>query len=312
MSIYISIPTLEDTETLETILEAIATSDNPDQLTVGVACLSSKKYYAELKRGTEHLGNVHITRYNFSKNSGVGVGRKLAFSGYSDQDYVLQIDSHTHFTKSWDTKVLRMYEEAVALTGNRKTVLTAYLGAYTYTKDFGRTSLGTRPLFPNFVPGTLKETNTLPAWQSENLDVYQPHNFPKSSLIPAPKFNANFAFGNKEFAKSTGLYEKSVFFEEEILQTINLLGNGFDLVFPNQEVPLYHLYVENIGEEGKGKRQHLPSTDFDETADNYLRFVKDPKNKEACKAFQKYTGVHPIYGAVNSWRLPANFLSKLG
>lgn len=319
MSIYISLPTLEDTETAETIVEAVAYADYPSEVFINVACFSSKKYYISLLEKVGEFTNVKVTRYDFDKNRGVGRGRKIAMEEYSGQDYVLQIDSHTKFERGWDSILVEMHEKACISTGSQKTILTAYLGRFTSTAEYGRTRLDEKPLFPAFFPGYLENTgNTIPLWKSASTVNECPLDFPKDEFLPCPKFNANFAFGNKEFAKDTGLYEKSVFFEEEILQTINLLSSGFSLVFPNQRVPLSHLYSDDISDKSLGQRTSMntgskksPNEHYKSMSNNYTAFVKDPKNKEACQIFQKYTGVHPIFGAVKPWRIPSNFTSKM-
>ena len=315
MTIYIAIPTLEDSETSQTILEAFLNADNPEHVYIGVACFSSKKYFNELVGKVKHLKNVVVERYDFHKNSGVGIGRKLAMNWYLEQDYLLQVDSHTHFEKGWDSYLIDTYKQALRETQNSKTILTAYLGPYSVTEKAGREGLGGKPFFPNFCPGYVKNTgNSIPLWESENIEQPLLVDFPEDRFIPCPKFNANFAFGNREFAANTGLYEKSEFFEEEIIQTINLLGAGFSLVFPNMRLPLFHLYINEILKGSGGKRKDLvemslkpPEHHFELMGKNYKDFVKDPKNKKACQEFHKYTGVHPVYGAAKPWRIPSSF-----
>lgn len=315
MSIYVAIPSLGDSELEHTIDNLIFSSDNPNDITVGIACMSPDYEFKRLKKKYSKNKNVLIKRFDFYKNIGVGKGRKCAMHGYSGQDYLLQIDSHTLLEKGWDTFLIETYADALRETNNSKTILTAYLGRYSHTVERGRRSIDIGPRYPVFVPGYLWQGDyRIPRWRDTPMDEFPEDKRRTEPFLPCVKFNANFAFGNKEFATDTGLFVDSDFFEEEILQTYNLLAKGFSLVFPNQPIPLFHLYTDDIQEPPLGKRNYsgdmAKPTNIDYEAvmrENYAGYINDPNNQEQLEKFHKYSRVHPKYGSPQQWFIPTTY-----
>lgn len=317
MSIYVAIPSLGDSELEKTIDDLLFLSDNPQDISIGVACLGTGSEFSVLTKKYSKHPNVVIKKFNFSENIGVGKGRKCAMHAYSGQDYLLQIDSHTLLKRSWDTFLLNIYSKAVKETKNPKTILTAYLGRYSHTKANGRTNIDVGPRYPMFIPGYLFQGDyRIPRWKDTPMSDFPGDKQRSETFLPCIKFNANFAFGNKEFANNTGLFIESDFFEEEILQTYNLLKDGFSLVFPNQPIPLFHLYTDDIKEPPLGKRTY--SGDMDKPKDidyetvmreNYVGYITDPKNQPQLQKFHQYSRVHPKYGSPQQWYIPTTYTS---
>lgn len=314
MSIYVAIPSLGDYELEHTIDNLIFLSDNPQKITVGVATMSTDSEFKKLTKKYAKNKNVIIKKFKFSEHGGVGKGRKCAMHSYSGQDYLLQIDSHTLLQKGWDTFLLDLYGKALEETKNSKTILTAYLGRYSHTAQ-GRKNIDVEPRYPMFVPGYLLQGNyKIPRWKDTPMAEFPEDKRRSEPFLPCTKFNANFAFGNKEFASNTGLFLESEFFEEEILQTYNLLGNGFSFVFPNQPIPLFHLYTDDITEPPLGGRTYagnMPKPkDFDpETLmrEHYLGYINDPSNQPQLEKFHEYSQVHPKYGSPRQWYIPTTY-----
>jgi hypothetical protein len=201
-----------------------------------------------------------------------------------------------------------MHTQAILETNNEKTILTGYLGKYARDDKNVRYLVDGHsiPRYPLFIPGFVKSTS-VPAWSDTNVDEL-PFKI-NTKFVPASKFNANFSFGNKLFASCTGLEPDVLFFEEEIVQTMNLLDSGFSLIFPNQDVPLTHLYIEEV----KEKRVVLDDlfnfrVNLIERINlNYSSFISNPDNKYKTTLFHKYTGVHPKYGAAVTGKLPTSY-----
>lgn len=315
MSIYVAIPSLGDSELIHTVTNLVTLSDNPNDIVIGVACLGPLSEFNELKKTFKGNKNVLIEKFDFFDNVGVGKGRKLAMHAYSGQDYLLQIDSHTLLQKGWDTTLLSLYSEALKETGNKKTILTAYLGRYQHTTANGRTPVDLIPRYPVFVPGYLRQGDyRIPRWRDTPMNEFPEDKKRSEPFLPCTKFNANFSFGNKEFATNTGLFIDSDFFEEEILQTYNLLADGFSLVFPNQPIPLFHLYTDEVVEPPLGKRNNAgdlakpTNVDYERLMrENYANYINDPKNQPQLQKFHKYSRVHPKYGSPQTWYIPGSY-----
>lgn len=283
MSIYISIPCLDDSEIVNTAVSAVRGAERKDDVSIGVAFMGTKRFYQDTKDYLSRYPQVELGWFDPADNRGVGKGRKNAKSFYDDQKYLLQVDSHTNFEYAWDTTLIDLLEEAKEHTGNDKTLLTAYLGKYSFK--------GSREVL---------DRTTRYCFFVDKQDVYDAmgfnlwETFPlaevvgvRPRLIPSNKFNANFAFGDKSFINDQGLPESCVFYDEEIIQSINLLDSGFSLVFPNTELPITHLYSQR----NEGHRTNV-GTMYDDVAkeikSNYLEFINRPENSEKCLKFQEY------------------------
>lgn len=311
MSIYVAIPTLEDPEIENTLLEAVTNADSPKDLHIGVSFITNKQYFEDITEKFKNYSCFSFKLCDVKRDVGVGLGRHHSYSMYNEEDYFLQVDSHTKFEKGWDSTLVELHKSAIKESGNPKTILTGYLEKYSSDNNRIRSLLmgHTVPRYPFFISGFLNST-VIPAWRDAGKEEINLKDFKVKPFLPSTKFNANFAFGDKEFAKCTGLDKTVLFFEEEIIQTINLLFEGFSLVYPNQEVGLTHLYYSDAA----SSRQSLDDL-YNESGNiidsinaNYLKFINNPENKNKLNKFQRYTGVHPKYGTVSENRVPSSYI----
>lgn len=326
-SIYVAIASLDDDELVPTIRDLFAKAANPARVYVGLIVQSaSARWYREVVKQLRQISPNIKTSFTkvTSKNAldvlGVGRGRELSHSFYADEDYVLQVDSHSMFLQDWDDVLIGLLAMAKTASQNRRTILTAYAGNYFLDKDGNRTTEFPEglnehqefyyPLFKRYVSEA-----GLPTWDTVPLsrvsDITQP-------FIPSPKFNANFAFGDKEFAGNLGLDSEVVFFEEELIQTVNLLGSGWSLAFPNiKEAVVRHLYIAE-GQLTESKRRaaasYLSPTDskkFNQRlVDKYQAFLASEQVAVWREDYERYANISLKHGRLNSdtafpksWRL---------
>lgn len=305
-SIFIAMPSMEDSELFKTIESIYNNADNPNEIYIGINfSYVEKNSLKEFKNFIKNYKNISyktiklssIKRFNNNK-IGTGISRTLASSLYSDQDYFLQTDSHLRMLKGWDTYIINLLKEAKEVSGNNKTVITAYPGPYLYEKDnivvstIPRTSLFLRNyMFFDVIPG----------WVDQIIEN-------DKKFIPAIKTSGSFIFGDKEFAKNTGLEKEMFFLDEEIIQTINLISNGFSLVFTNiSDFPISHMYNQDINEFGGSRRTGMSYTTLsnERSIINYLNYIEN--NKEKTDKYYRYSKVHPRLGSLKNGYIPENF-----
>ena len=245
-----------------------------------------------IKEIPSHVNITYDLHKPLVKNIGVGPGRNLAMLGYKQEDYMLQIDPHTLINYNWDNICLSMLEESIVLTKNNKTIVTCYLDNYIYNQDGSTCSdFNAKYCFFDIMPNDKQAKSNyygelIPAWQ-----LADPDNISHASgqkYYPSIKFNANFAFGNKEFALHTGLFKEALFFEEEILQTIDLFDNGFSLVYPAQKMPAAHLYHRDSLKPRRKAMGDLINWDIyqEQTAYNFINYLNN--HKESVDIYQNY------------------------
>lgn len=313
-TIYISIPSFYDEELLPTIDDAFGKAEYPERIFIGLALQdSSKKFYKQVKKHIAKYGSqigldfTKLTSDIALTQIGVGKGRAKAHSFYNDQDYFLQVDSHTMFASGWDSKLITMLAEAKGATQNKKTILTAYAGNYFLNENAERVldfpeGLSEHqgfyyPLYSKF--GTRMG---IPIWDTVPVSKISDT---KAEFIPAPKFNANFAFGDKQFARNLGLDVDVVFFEEEIVQSINILSSGYSMAIPNvEDAIIRHYYLPPnmsgiINRKSAGDYMKQFGV-FDEMNSrqrtNYAEFIKTECKAENAQAYQRYANIDLEHG----------------
>lgn len=326
-TIYIAIPSLDDSELVPTVLNAFESARYPERVFVGVSLLAKDKWREkDFLKSTKKFSKsikfeyVHLNSKNLNLLF-VGHGRKQAMSFYNNEDYYLQVDSHTLFEQNWDEDLINIYHNAVDFVKNDKVVLTAYAGYFEYDENSRRVFVDPgRKILENgwlhcpyyvsdaFYYGGIPKWNLMPP---EEIVRFKP-----GSFLPVIKFNANFAFSSGKFVYSSGLYEKAEFFEEEPLQTMNLIKLGYTLVYPVLEKPIIgHLYSLNI-RKNKGERLNKGSylngdPDGEISVKNYHSYLKDPENQEVVKLYQEYTQMDLRFGPIKTkYLVPKRFLNS--
>lgn len=315
--IFVSITSLDDKETIPTVLDAIEKASDPSRVVVGVAiAASNNKIFNQLKKiYKKYPLNIRssytkVTKDNQITLSGVGKGRLRARALYDNEDYLLQIDSHTMFEEGWDEKLISIYNDAIRHVKTEKVIITAYAGKYHLDKNGRRIVIedDTVPgenkklgfLYNTFLSGHSRY-DIVPSWIVNESEVVRsmPNKF-----VPSLKFNANFAFGSKDFAEDIGISDREIFFEEELIQTMELMKRGFSLVHPNIESAIVrHLYADYGTDQEivkEYKRTNLATEFYRISFDyqkslaikNYLSYLSDTKNKEVVESYQRYAGVN--------------------
>jgi hypothetical protein len=328
MSIYISISCFgTDAELEQTIKSAASNSVLNSGLHFGVALIGTRevhdgeKFISELIRDLPKTQEYTIREYGMLEEVGVGAARNAAKSLYAGQDHFLQIDSHTYFSPGWDKTLVEYLEKATKITNNAKTVLTGTLGSYTYD-EFG--------IIPEQVPdgGNFyysiwngeKHEEIIPSFEHDdacNVTAALMRMVSGSSLAPSVKATGAFMFGGKEFANRRPLPEGIIFWEEEIIQSIELIDEGFSLASPHIEAVLHHFYKNDETNTGRGKRTDvdkeyiLRGVDWTERraqmVDTWNSYINNPANQKKIKVFERYAGIdlrsglvkfkHPLYYA---------------
>ena len=308
MSIYLSIATLEDFDIADTVISAIQNADDPKGLYIGVAATTNVYFYESAVSHLGHLKRVSVRRYDPIEDRGIGKGRNNAKFAYDGQDYIVQVDSHTHFTKGWDTFVTKLYEESITVTGTDKTIATGYLAPY-IKKNGVVEILDTRLRYCVYSDDNFNDQVNIKCW--EKMPIGQ---FPggivdkRKKFFPANKIGADFMIGNDYWAAYSGLPDNLVFWEEEVVQSVNLLNNGFALVFPNVDMPMTHRYWGtdmNISRQGADKLYNNDTELSSLVNANMQSFIKN--NLDACVRYAEYCGYDLVTNSLSGKIVPDTY-----
>lgn len=314
-TVYLSIACLDrDEELMQTIKSAKDNASVPDSINIGIAFIGNKEFYDSIVEKINIYGykNIKHAFYPLRKNLGVGRGRHLAQSMYAGEDYFLQIDAHTFFDYGWDNFIKERFDTISKAVNNQKTIVSGYPGRYGYFDDYANEKFWTKDNF-NY-PKYIKEkyiihSKHIPAWSD-----FKPNDISKDlknmidehGFAPITKVSAAFILGNKYFAEDICTEAGSLFWEEEIIQSVNLIDKGFTLTYAGEKMPVHHFYLYDKVD-NKGSRSSL--SDFTEKdlnyrmIDSYYTFIDNPKNYNKVKKYEEYANMSLKYGPVdeNSW-----------
>lgn len=311
MSIYISIACLGiDTELERTIDTAIGEAHYGDNVVVGVACIGNKEFYENIRKNYEHIKNIKIKYFDYENNIGIGKARNLAASQYDNEDFFLQVDSHTNFYAFWDIYLLNRHYDFYKKFNHTNFIFTGYPPPFYYinkTNILSYVDRDTNLEISNYLGFNkwIKDDNSIIKWQSDtikniSLDLF--NRLEKNEdFLPAPKVCGSFIFGDKKFAQNICL-DETILWNEEIIQSIELIENGFILVYPGEYSPISHLYDIIKDTNSYGYRETFSDfiktyTNLNESelvkisTDNYIKYLTNINNAEKIKKFEEYNNI---------------------
>lgn len=109
--IFIAIASFLDKELPLTIQSCIDNARNPKDLVFGV-CLQYDNYdektSSDILDNLQKEHNIKIIKYNYCESKGGSWARNIAQKLYDNEEYHLQIDSHTRLVKDWDIKCIEL------------------------------------------------------------------------------------------------------------------------------------------------------------------------------------------------------------
>jgi len=323
--IFVSVPSVQDTEYYKTLKDIFENSDNPQNIFVGSAHsipFKNSRIIQETKNLTnKYSKNVRLKFLNKYRAEGVGFGRLESMSMYDGEDYVLQIDSHTLLTKSWDSKLLQSYEEAKSFSKSKKTIMSCYLPGYLYVSESQRQfNENKNPMYACYLTEEDKKAGVdkdkveiwdsiyslIPRWTTPiNLDFYD---FINSRYTFARKLNANFIFSDRQFAEDYKyiIPWNFLFFEEEFIMSVEAHSLGYSFVHPNFNFFLGHIYSNQYNEFYSRSSAVDPSCDRINEAKRLINeYFETENNKIKLKKYCEYAGLsYPEMHSVSLKYLP--------
>ena len=166
---------------------------------------------------------------------GVSWARHLVFSLYDNEEYFLQVDSHTYFEENWDENLINQYE--VLLKKSQKPIISTYpygfsldeYGEVIYKKPSGKSVLVLRP----------KEECTLS--KDSFVLQFRAKHITSNEAITGCHIAAGFLFTKGSFIEEIPYDPYLYFHGEEQSLSLRAFTKGWDIYHPSW-IPLYHLY----------------------------------------------------------------------
>ena len=297
-TIFLHLPAYRDPELIPTIKDALAKAQHPERIHFGIC----RQYHPEDEfdnldefRNDErfHIMDVLYTEAQGLPWARAQINEKLL----TNQDYILQLDSHHRFAKDWDETLISMHSQLEEK--GYKPILAAYLPLYDPFNDpDGRSMEPWQQQFAAFYPhGTIFiRPGLLHGW----MDMKEP---PMSRFL-----SGHFCFARSEWAK-TIRHDPDIYFSgEEINLTVRSFTHGYDMFHPHKLV-VWHstMREERAGklkwdDDGKlgvdwGKKQ-----DYARKKIRVLLGVEQDESIDLCgydlgttrtlRDYEKYAGIH--------------------
>lgn len=215
-----------------TVRSALEKARFPDRLAFGIVDQTFESTKEDLPTGAWRIAYLLIDPHH---SRGASWARSLAMSLYSDEDYFLQIDSHTCFDRNWDITLVDTIESISKRSGNTKIVVSTRPFPFEVSSD-GQIKKG------RFTPCTLKLVPNSNCIDPLNpVMLFSCVNTNEMRDILGFQISAAFLFARGHFVEEIPYDPFMYFHGEEQNISIRAFTHGWDIWHPNR-VPLYHLY----------------------------------------------------------------------
>jgi hypothetical protein len=258
-NIYLAIASYRDSELVNTVYSALANAS--DRQRIFFYIFSQDDEHPRLESLFDLFGtaNYFYDKEHHSLSRGVGYARSRAQRLLSkDYTYYLQVDSHTQFSKDWDSRLILDYENLISVWGNY--IFSTYPPAYTYEK-FGDIKFETDGVSPAI--RIRPTTENAFGFEPKYADYYGGTNGQEAAY-----FCAGFAFGYSKFFIQAP-YDRHIYFHgEEHTLSLRFYDNGVKIVCP-PSVYLFHDY-----EGSRRKRNWEDNPNWGEYEDNSAKRIE--------------------------------------
>ena len=233
-TIFISLASYCDDMLEFTLKSAFNSAKNKENIFFGVVDQNHVNSRDTIK-SLEFSNQIRYCHIFPDDSLGVSWARHLCFSLYNNEEYFLQVDSHTYFEENWDENLIIQYK--TLLGKSSKPIISTYPYGFsieenneiTFKKPSGKTVLLLRPK---------KELKI----DKQNLVLqFRAKHITSSEAILGCHIAAGFLFANGDFIEEIPYDPYLYFHGEEQSLAIRSFTKGWDIYHPKW-IPLYHLY----------------------------------------------------------------------
>ena len=232
---FISVAAYLDPMLFFTLQNAISKAQQPELLHFAVVDQHIQDQRDAI-RALPFSAQVRYLHIHAQDTLGVSWARNVAFSLYDDEEYFLQIDSHTYFEENWDSNLRAQHTQL--LSRSAKPIISTYPyrfdlvdGIPKYTPSEGKTALVLRPL----PESRLTQDDVELRFMGKHMFTDQ--------AVPGCHVSAGFIFCAGKFVEEIPYDPYLYFHGEEQSLAVRAYTRGWDIFHPTW-VPLYHLYKE--------------------------------------------------------------------
>lgn len=235
MSIFISIASYRDPVLLTTIESALTNASNPDEIYFGVVIQDIEKDIPDLSK----YKNISTIIMHPRDARGAGFARDKAISLLTNQDYFLQIDSHTIFVKNWDQIAIDELNKAKAIAKNNKVVLSYFPPPFHIETNKTISIVKKNKKQLPYPTRQKPKLNKRGEWTAERIEFEDKER--KNPEISSTILGG-FIFADASLVKEIPYDPDISFFGEEICFAMRAWTRGWDIYSPSKTI-VYHFYI---------------------------------------------------------------------
>ena len=240
MSIFISIASYQDPLLVSTIFSAYENAENKNDLIFSICDQSENVINVNEITFSDQIHYDHVDPL-FSK--GPCWARHRAQSFFNEEDFFLQVDSHTQFAPKWDSIFIKQLEKISANQEIddyfKKPIITSYPRSFKVL-DFekGLFELNTGDKHTQVITYR-KDSLFLKGSFSRQIGIPTKH----TDITHAILLAAGCIFTKGTFVKEIPYDPNYYFYGEELSLAMRAFTNGYSF-FHIPDVPLFHLYTD--------------------------------------------------------------------
>ena len=302
MSIFISIASYQDPLLVSTIFSAYENAQNKDQLVFSICDQSDDGIQLE---EIEFKNQIHYEHVDPLFSKGPCWARHRAQTFFNNENYFLQIDSHTQFAKNWDEIFIEQLNKISSIKSDdgyhEKPIITSYPRGFE-VMDFDKGIFGLH-MEDKFTQVIMYRKDSLFSSGSFSRQIGMPTKY--NDITHAILMAAGCVFAKGSFVKEIPYDPNYYFYGEELSMALRAFTKGYSL-FHIPDVPLFHLYtdVSNLprklhwSPEDDGKRAikwtELDKRSLNRLGDLFSDRVEEPLNLGNERSLEDYALISGI------------------
>jgi len=240
MSIFISIASYQDPLLTSTIFSAYLNAKNKDELVFSICDQSNKGINIS---GFEFANQIHYEHIDPQLSKGPCWARSRTQKFFTNEDFFLQIDSHTQFDVNWDIVFINQLEKISSNSSDdsyfKKPIITSYPRPFNVV-DFekGLFELDNRDKYTQII--TYRKDSLFSEGSfSRQIGIPTKHEDITHAILMA----AGCIFTRGCFVKEIPYDPNYYFYGEELSMALRAFTKGYSF-FHIPDVPLFHLYTD--------------------------------------------------------------------
>ena len=214
-TIFVSIASYRDDECPKTIKSIYDNATNPDNIFIGI-CQQNSEEDIDCLKDNIRSNQIRIKRLHNSQARGPTYARYICSTLLQDEEYFLQIDSHTVFNKNWDSTLISLLNKCPG----ENNIITHYPPSQTDNSNL-----------LVYMCNSKFDKNGLPTLKGALI-----HSDNKNRQVPF--IAAGMLFGKSKFVEDVPFdpYLPYLFQGEEILHSARLWTSGYNFYLPLENV----------------------------------------------------------------------------